>query len=392
MVLALVLTCLNVVISNAPGGVSVDCAPMPSPSPIVTPAPVPTLPPTPAPTTAAQAAAACVATVVNGAQLPSCIGGMLFPGGPYRRIIPANPAIDPNSAAMVKAYFAGAGDAVNGLMVHSNVGQYGYSFGRPFYTAKLSDPAVTFHCTTYCNQGSAVGMHVPALAMPEGGSDHHLAVYQPTGELLDLWGVSGGPPWASGQTVSTATVAIATVDGTAYSSADVTPGWMRGGVTAGGAITPNGAILLSELQLGTIQHEVFGAVACTARTWNWPASQTARICSDGRIGIPNGALLWYAPTEAQIAASPMSSESKILATALHRFGLRVSDTGGSSGLMVQLENQASFWSYGSGQDPFVQYAQQHGWSHIINSSVDRYIHPLQDLNLPANLRVLAPGN
>jgi hypothetical protein len=396
MVLALVLTCLNVVVSNVPGGLSVDCAPMPSPSPIVTPAPIPTLPPTPAPTTAAQAAQACANSIVNGQPLPPCVGTAFFPGGPYRRVIPPNPTIDPNSAAMVKAYFAGSGDVVNGLMVHSNVGQYGYSFGRPFYVAKLSDPTVTFHCTTYCAQGSAIGMHVPALAMPEGGSDHHMAVYQPTGELLDLWGVSGGPPWANGQTISAGTVAFSAVDGSAYSSADVTPGWMRGGTTAGGAVSPNGFILLSELQLGAIQHELFGVIACTATTWDWPATQTARVCTDGRVAIPNGALLWYAPTEAQIAAMPASSESKIIATALHRYGLRIADTGGSTGLMIQLENQASFWSYGSGLDPFVQYAQQHGWNHVTVTSgspaVDRYTHVIQDLNLSGNLRVLAPGN
>jgi len=293
---------------------------------------------------------------------------------------------------MVQAYFGGGGNTVTGLMWHNGAAQATYSYGRPLYRASTSDPTVTFHCATYCAMGSAVGVHLPAHAKPEGGSDSHLAVYEPDGTLLDLWGVSGGPPWANGQTISAGTVAISTIDGTKYSSNDIAPAFMRNAIVAGGMVTPSGVITLAELQAGTIQHELYGVLSCVASSWVPPATQGARTCTDGRPAIPLGSLLQYVPDGAAIAASSMSAESKIIALAAHTYGIRIADTGGSSGLMLQAENQASFWAYGNGADPFIAYAQAHGWNHVVNSSVDRYIHPLQDLGLPDNIRVLAPGN
>jgi hypothetical protein len=395
MVFALVLTCLNVVVSNVPGGVSVDCAPIPSPSPIVTPAPIPTLPPTPAPTTAAQAAQACANSIVNGSPLPPCIGTALFPGfGPYRRIIPPGAQADPNSAKMISAYFGPKGspaDVVTGLMWHVGVGQEQYAYGRPLYRAAPSDPLVNVECQQYCAMGSAT-VRIPAHAKPEGGSDAHLSVYEPDGTLFDAWEASGGPQWASIVKGTAGSLAISTIDGTAYSSNDIAPGFMTHAVTAGGMVGIAGVITLAELQAGTIQHELYGVVSCVASSWVPPATQGGHTCTDGRPAIPMGALLQYVPDGAAIAASSMSAESKIIAIAAHTYGIRIADTGGSSGLMIQVENQASFWSYGSGADPFVAYAQAHGWSHVVNTSVDRYIHPLNDLALPTNLRVLATGN
>ena len=390
MVLALVLTCLNVVVSPVSGGVSVDCAPIPSPTPIATPAPTPV--PTPIPTTAAQAAQACANSITNGSPLPPCVGTSFFPGdGPYRRIIPTGAQPDPRSAAMVQAYFAGSGNVVSGLMWHNGRGQAGYSYGRPLYRAAASDPLVNVECQQWCAMGSAT-VRIPSRALAEGGSDGHLAVLEPDNTLFDAWEASGGPQWASVTKGAAGSLAISTVDGSRYSGNDLAPGFMKSAVTAGGMITPAGIVTLAELQAGVVTHELYGVVPCVASTWVPPATQGGHTCTDGRSAIPLGSLLQFVPDGAAIAASNMSAESKIIALAAHTYGIRIADTGGSSGLMIQIENQASFWAYGIGPDPFVQYAQQHGWNHVVNSSVDRYIHPLQDLNLPANIRVLAPGN
>jgi hypothetical protein len=397
--LAQLLTCVTATITVTAGSISVQCTPAtPTPIPVMTPTatPAPTpAPPVSLPTSAAQTALACVGSVVNGSPLPACLSASVFPGsGVYRRAIPASAAADPASAAMVAAYFGargGGSDLVSGLMWHAGTSQTPYSFGRPIYAAKSSDPLVSVHCTTYCAMGDAT-VRIPTRAAAEGGSDHHLAVLEPDNTIFDAWewsGVSAGKATAG-------SLAISTVDGTSYSSADLQPGWMRNAVTAGGMITPAGIITLAELQAGVIQHELYGVLVCTASTWDAPATQTARVCTDGRVAIPDGALLQYVPDGAAIAASNMSAESKIIALAMHTYGVRIADTGGSPGLAIQVENQAPFWAYGSGADPFVAYAVQHGWNHVTNASaspaVDRYIHPLTDLNLPGNLRVLAVGN
>jgi hypothetical protein len=236
------------------------------------------------------------------------------------------------------------------------------------------------------------------LARREGGSDQHIAVLQPNGSLADFWFWQGSPTYGNGAAVSAGTIALARVDGTLASGAlEPQPGWMSRAVTAGGMVTPAGEILLAELQAGVIAHELYGTLDCVASTWYPPATQTARVCTDGRTAIPDGALLQYIPNDATIDANgSLSPESKIIAHALHDYGLRIADTGGSGGLAMQLENQASFWSYGSGSDPFVAYAIAHSWGHVVNGGasppIDRYMHALTDLDLPHNLRVLASGN
>ncbi len=394
---AQVLVCGAAIISVVSGGLSVQCAPpTPTPTPIATalPTPVPTQVPTPTPTTAAQAAQACAGTITNGLPLPSCVGTAFFPGsGVYRRLLSVTVVADPNSTAMIHAYFGtnkgGSTDVVSGLIWHNGASQAPYSYGRPLYRATISDPLVSVRCTTYCAMGGAQ-VRIPSAARPEGGSDGHLAVIEPDATLFDSWSYSGGPVPSAGS------VALSTVTGLQSTPFDVQPAFMKNAVTAGGMVTPAGIITLAELQAGVIQHELYGVISCTASTWYAPATQTARVCTDGRSAIPDGALLQYIPTASQIAASSMSPESKIIALAMHNYGIRIADTGGVSGLAIQVENQASFWAYGSGPDPYVAYAMAHGWNHVVNSSasppLDRYIHPLTDLALPDNLRVLASGN
>ena len=170
---------------------------------------------------------------------------------------------------------------------------------------------------------------------------------------------------------------------------------MRSAVTAGGMVTPAGIVTLAELQAGVVAHELYGVVPCVAASWVPPATQGGHTCTDGRAAIPLGSLLQFTPDGAAIAASSMSAESKVIALAAHTYGIRVADTGAPGGLDDPVENQAAFWAYGSGIDPFIAYAQTHGWTHIVASEapqIDRYIHPLTDLNLPANLRILASEN
>lgn len=387
--LASAILCSSALVTALGGGVvSIECAPFPSPSP----------------SPSISGTAACVDSIVNGLPLPSCVGAAFFPpslaaGDVYRRKISAAAAADVLSPAMIRAYFGSdrAGNVVNGLMWHAGPSQAAYSYGRPLYVARLSDPFVTVHCTLYCAMGDAT-IRIPALAMPEGGSDHHLAVLEPDGTIFDAWEMSGGPPWVFGSGRATAaSLAISTVDGTAYSDRDIAPGFMRNAATAGGAITPNGIITLAELQAGSIQHELLGIVNCTAvKSWYPPATQTARVCTDGRAAIPNGALLQYIPDGTAIAGSSMSLESKIIARAMHEYGVRISDTSGLGGLSIQVESQAPFWSYGTGPDPYVAYAIAHGWSHVVvptaKPPIERYTRPLVDLDLATNLRVLASGN
>jgi len=82
------------------------------------------------------------------------------------------------------------------------------------------------------------------------------------------------------------------------------------------------------------------------------------------------------------------------------YGVRISDDGicspcSGGGLSVQVENQASFWAYGSGSDPFVAYAIANGWNHIVNGGasppIDRYGMEFTHSDYPANMEVMAAG-
>jgi hypothetical protein len=303
---------------------------------------------------------------------------------------------------MVSAYFGttagNSKDSANGLIWHNGSSQQVYSFGRPFYVAQSTDPLVNVTCNLYCTTATT-SVRIPSLALREGGSDQHIAILQPNGALADFWYWQSTPTYSNSQAVNAGSISLARVDGTlANGSLDPQPGWMAvGGATAGGMVTPSGEILLAELQAGSIQHELYGTLDCVSSTTFYPpATQVAHVCTDGRAAIPDGALLQYIPDDATIDANgSLSPESKIIAHALHNYGFRVADTGGT-GLGIQVENQASFWSYGSGSDPFVAYAIAHSWGHVVNGGasppIDRYIHPLTDLDLPHNLRVLASGN
>lgn len=357
-------------------------------------------PPSPAPAPPINANA-CAATITNGQALPACVSDTFFPdtpGGLYRRLISNSARIDPQSAAMVRAYFGttrGSNDNVAGLMWHVGVGQRIYDYSRPLYTAKSTDVLVNINCSLYCAIPS-VRAYIPANALAAGGSDKHLTLLQPSHAFIDTWGFANSPPYFNGQNLTASTLAVTNIDGTTYSNNDVLPAWMKIAPTAGGMVDGSGSVSLSALQAGVINHELYIVLTCTASAWVFPASQTARVCIDNRVAIPTGSLLQYTLSDQQIAASSMSRDSKIIATALHDYGGRVSDTGGVAGLAVQLESQESFWSYGSGPDPFIAYAMGNGWQHVTNGNVrpavDRYVHLLGDLDLPAHIRVLAPGN
>ncbi len=346
----------------------------------------------------------CALTITNGTPIPVCTSADFFPptsaGGLDRHIITSGETVDPNSAAMIADNFGttgGSSDDTIGLMWHNGVAQSSYSYGRPLYRATTNDPQVTVSCLTYCGPfGYSETIYIPAHALSEGGSDHHISIIQPDYTLYEFWAWQTSPPYTNGGTASAGSFAVTEFDGTKYSSNDIQPGWMSNAMTAGGMVGPMGVITLAELQAKNIQHELYGVVSCTASTWYYPATQTARVCTDGRTAIPDGALLRYKPTCATINANgALSQDEKTVDCAMHIYGVRISDDGicvcSEGGLSVQVENQAAFWSYGTGSDPYIAYAIANGWNHVNGGGIDRYTHEFVNSDYPTNMEVLASG-
>lgn len=106
-------------------------------------------------------------------------GGRPFAAnGPWNTPLPANPALDPNSAAMV------ASTAALGA-----TGNF-YDFGDPVYTANSSDPLHTVDCTEPWGtcEPEATGVRMPTNAQPNAGSDGRIIVVDLVAQKsCDFW-------------------------------------------------------------------------------------------------------------------------------------------------------------------------------------------------------------
>jgi hypothetical protein len=274
-----------------------------------------------------------------------------------------NPALLDNSDAIV-----GLAESRNtGTYVHTPEYDAGYDFSHPVVVATSSDPLVTPHCTLYCNPVYLKQpFHIPAQARAASGGDHHLAVVQPDGTEIDLWGVAQpfpGNDWNDGDTID---YGAGNVCGDFYGGS----GFVREGATVSGACLSAGLIRASELAAGSIPHALFVTTACLARAYVYPASQPGdNVCTGGGPHVPNGAHVWLDLSDATIDGMPLQPWENTILHALHDYGAFVGDSGGGGRdhtdtlVQVMFEDDAQFEPFGA-TPPMSLLAQQLGWNPV----------------------------
>lgn len=173
-------------------------------------------------------------------------------------------------------------------------------------------------CTRY-DCGTQVRFRIPAHAAPTTGSDHHLAVFDPSsGRELDMWVAEKTDGWAAG---SRFTFPIA-------GSGPCATGQRCNSAVAAGFSLMGGVIRPEEIAQGHIDHAlVFTTPITKAGVIACPASHT-----DGKFdypgAMPEGARIQLDP-DFDVAATSWPAWKKTVARALQRYGAYLGDTGGT---------------------------------------------------------------
>lgn len=254
---------------------------------------------------------------------------------PWRTLIPSNPSIDPNSAAMIDAVQSTPG-------VFANLVEYGI----PIYGVGRDTPTHTVDCTVV-SYGicpfAGWPVPIPADAKPNTGSDGVLVtVDAASGNIFEFWrAVNDAGHW------SASFGAINSVRGS---------GW-GGAATGSGASRLGGVIRLSEIKAGEIRHALALQTNNACPTFRPPA-----LKSDGTSNrqdcIPEGALLQLDPA-IDLSKLNLTAGERAVATAMQRYGgyvmdvsrapLSVSferDTNAGDGQLGRTYEEAGFrWDY-----------------------------------------------
>jgi hypothetical protein len=329
--------------------------------------------PTPAASTASSSGT--TATTTQTSSSAGCGDAPYSCSSPFNRRVSSNPQFASYSADAIAMQFRNG----NTQPVRSSEsGQYDY--GHPIFYATSSDPVVTLACNKWCNRSDNGGLpsqiHIPASARAAGGDDAHLAVVQPDGTEIDVFGASRpSGNWGSGGNTTLSGSAMANC-GSYTAGSGVVPSGPA--ATAGGSCLAAGLLRAAELLSGSINHALFLVSEC-AVGWQYPAfpNATTGTCSSG-VGAPLGGRIWYDVDEATTNANPaLKPWEKVILVALHRYGAYLMDniSGGAyqSGIAFLAESGEAARDLGL-PDPFAGLAAQGWWSVSVGGATEnRYV-------------------
>ncbi|MHB1837487.1 MAG: hypothetical protein ACYCXW_21290 [Solirubrobacteraceae bacterium] len=293
------------------------------------------------------------------------------PSSPFNQPLPANPQLDPNSAAIVAQTLA-SGPPAN---LTAGVSGTSADFSHPSYYSQPSDPVYTVHCTASWGRCPIEGMtvRIPSAAQPAAGADGQMAVVdQQDGWEYDFWQVQSKP--AGGGQITMAWGGRTALGGNGLGS----------GATASGFGLQAGIIRAQELAAGEINHALFMVVKCTGG-YEWPATGAGAACPSGANPPLTGMRFQLDYTDAQIDAMAVPAWKKAILLALANYGAFVGDTGGT-GVNFQFESGSTYTTFGY-PDAMVTFAQ--GAPGVIASG-GRYVFNLASGVDWTRLRVIAP--
>lgn len=276
----------------------------PTPSPTASPTPKPTPAPTPRPTAKPTAAPTAAPTPTPPTPAPVAAGPCpLFPASNvWNRDVTTLP-VRADSATLIASIGLDSG-------LHPDFSATGY--GIPINVVSPATPrsAVTFQ---YAGESDAGPYPIPADPLIEGGSDRHLLMWDKTGCMLyELFAAAAnGSSWTAGSG------AIWDLRSNA-----LRPDGSTSAAAAGLPILP-GLVRYDEVAAGAINHALRFTAPRTRTEHIYPARHDAG--ESGSPALPPMGL--RVRLRADVDISGFGPQSRVLLTALKRYGMILADNG-----------------------------------------------------------------
>jgi hypothetical protein len=250
----------------------------------------------------------------------------LYPKSVFKRPIPANARIAPNSGALIARLLARGGGATD-----FRNDAAGGDWNTPIYVSSAKDPAYIVKCDQYgggCNVKNAI-VHIPAYAKAEHKSDAHLTIIDPvSGYEYNFWQAarnSDGDLNIIGGTLHISWGGRSKIGGDGTNAEGNHAGFAASAVT----------LYPAEILAGRIDHALAIGVYCADDPAVFPA---ILMPTDQACGVPNspyyGMHVQLNLSDAEIAALRTSPLDKAIKTALAHYGAYVYDTGNPQGINV----------------------------------------------------------
>lgn len=247
----------------------------------------------------------------------------------FNELLPASLPLAPNSAQLVSAFTSQVSKYYGHVVINTT------QWSSPVYVVGPSAPTVALvGQSSICPRPEGIfsgfqaqieAVPMPPGALPAGGTDKEVIVWQPsTGHLWELWRVlQEGGHWTAcwGGEIANA-----------YTSDGILPAPFGAG--ASGLSLLGGQIHLEDLERGTINHALEVLMPDTARgAFVWPADRTDGQ-STAADAIREGTHFRLNPS-LNLASLHLSPPALAIATAIQRYGILVGDTAGAVALSAQ---------------------------------------------------------
>jgi hypothetical protein len=302
------------------------------------------------------------------------------PQSPYNRTVPTHPTLNRRSSQIVARTLGFGAIQPFEPVLGDDPG------GNPVYFGQAGDPTFRIHCREHWGRCRIEGrrIHIPAGALPEGPSDHHLTVIEwDTGWVYDLWTVATPRIPHRGGRLSIGWGGRTRITGSGLGSS----------ATAAHQSTIAGNVRPEELAAGRIDHALAMVVHCDSGGQVYPAGGHGQSCASvgetDRDAPAEGARFWLDVSPATIDALPIPTWRKAILTAMARYGMIVGDTGGT--IAFERESGRSWTSFGQ-RNPWDALGARLGVPRIADGTRFGFAieDPVTRQLLASHLRVLAP--
>jgi hypothetical protein len=252
----------------------------------------------------------------------------------WNEALPANAALDPNSAAIVSFFDeqmaveeeAGKGPGINYA-----------SWSVPVYTVPEDQPLVKVTlenaARTPALQKAWEAVPSPSNALPASGRDKHLVLWQPsTDHLWEFWHLE--KTTSGWQAAWGGAMEKASSDPGVYGT-EAWPGATRGwGASATSLSIAGGLITLEDLERGQINHALAMAINNPrGEVFSWPAQRTDGWSLEP-FSLPEGAHLRLDPN-LDLAALHLPKLTLMMAEAAQRYGIIIRDSSSKTNFYAQ---------------------------------------------------------
>jgi hypothetical protein len=262
---------------------------------------------------------------------------------PWNTPIEENPAIDPNSDALIEAL---ATSSPQWPWLGIAMPQYSI----PVYWVDSSAALVDVTVNRLAGEGFRDDPRapIPPGAMPAAGTDRHMAIVdRAANREWDFWHASfDGANWSCDVC---AAIDLSGSGVRPYPQRGSPTWWRSHGSRACGFALTAGLILVEEMQAGAIEHALVLNYPGIRSRWFKPPASTAQATFPAvspDFGIPCGGRVQLDPA-IDVEALSVSESGKIVLRALQKYGAYIGDFGGSITLCAESSPDAlAVWQSG----------------------------------------------